>query len=177
MKNINSKLLNAILPLFFFEWWYILVAFVFVILVESFIFSKFFRINLKLIWYEILIMNIFSTLGGFLIQGVIRLTLGLLLFSYLENYSDFTLLNIIFGNVEYPVNSEVTQEVIFDLVISLIITLTISIFMEYSSIRKNKIFENFKKKEIIKGVIIANLSSYVLLSFWIFYKLIIFKVY
>jgi len=29
---------------FFFEWWYILVAFVSVILVESFIFSKFFAL-------------------------------------------------------------------------------------------------------------------------------------
>lgn len=73
-------------------------------------------------------------------------------------------------------NLEVTQEIIFDLVISLIITLTISIFIEYSSIRRNKIFENFNKKKIIKGVLIANFTSYILLSFWIFYKLIIFKV-
>jgi len=35
MKNIHNKLLNAVLPLFLFEWWYILVAFVFVIFVSN----------------------------------------------------------------------------------------------------------------------------------------------
>jgi hypothetical protein len=171
MKKINNKFYNAVLPLFFYEWWYILIAFVCVVTVEAFIFSKFFRVNFKLIWQDVLIMNIFSTLGGFFIQGVIRVALGLSLFSYVENYSKFPVLDIIFGNVGYPINSKITTEIIFDLIISLLITLIISIFMEYYSIKKNKIFGNFKKNKIFKGVIITNLISYTLLTVWIFYKL------
>ncbi|WP_435524263.1 hypothetical protein [Chryseobacterium indoltheticum] len=105
------------------------------------------------------------------IQGIIRVALGLSLFSYVENYSKFPVLDIIFGNVGYPINSKITTEIIFDLIISLLITLIISIFMEYYSIKKNKVFGNFKKNKIFKGVIITNLISYTLLTVWIFYKL------
>lgn len=171
MKKVNNKLYNAVLPLFFYEWWYILIALVFVVILEAFIFSKFFQVNFKLIWHDVLIMNICSTLGGFFIQGVIRVALGLSLFSYVENYSKFPVLDIIFGNVGYPINSKITPEIIFDLIISLLITLIISIFMEYYSIKKNKVFGDFKKNKIFKGVIITNLISYTLLTVWIFYKL------
>lgn len=171
MKKINNKLFNAVLPLFFYEWWYLLVALIFVVAIESFIFSKFFRVKLKLIWHDVLIMNIFSTLGGFFIQGTIRMTLGILLFSNFKNYSKFQVLDIIFGNVEYPIHSKITPEIILDLIISLLITLTISIFLEYYSIKKNKIFGDYKKNKIFKGVIIANLISYTLLIIWIFYNL------
>lgn len=171
MKKANNKLYNAALPLFFYEWWYILIALLFIVTVEAFIFSKFFRINFKLIWYDVLIMNIFSTLGGFFIQGIIRIALGISLFSYFENYSKFPVFDIIFGNIEYPIHSKITAEIIFDLIISLLITFTISIFMEYYSIKKNKFFGDFKHNKILKGVIIVNLASYALLSIWIFYKL------
>lgn len=171
MKKINNILLNAVLPLFFFEWWYILLALVFVVIIEAFILSKFFTIKFKLIWYEILMMNIFSTLGGFFIQGTVRLILGLSLFTHFENYSKFPLLDAIWGNVAYPVHSKITTEIIFDLIISLLITLNTSIFMEYHSIKRNKIFNDLKKPKILKGVIITNIISYVLLSIWIFYKL------
>ena len=171
MKNINNKLFNAVLPLFFYEWWYILIALIFVVTIEAFIFSKFFRINLKLIWHDVLIMNIFSTLGGFFIQGIIRLALGISLFSNFENYSKFPILDIIFGNIEYPIHSKITNEIVLDLIISLLITLSISIFMEYYSIKNNKVFGNYKNNKIFKGVIIANLISYTLLSSWVFYKL------
>ncbi|MDV7697685.1 hypothetical protein N6B72_12215 [Chryseobacterium soli] len=171
MKKCNNRLFNAVLPLFFFEWWYILIAFVAVIIVETFILSKFFRIKFKFIWHEVLIMNIFSTLGGFLIQGIIRLLLGISIFNNFENYSEFPLLDIIFGNVAYPVNSKITNEIIFDLIISLLITLAISIFMEYYSIKRNKIFNDLEKHKILKGVVIVNATSYILLSIWLFYKL------
>lgn len=171
MKKVNNKLYNAVLPLFFYEWWYILIAFIFVVTIEAFIFSKFFRINFRLIWHDVLIMNICSTLGGFFIQGIIRIGLGLTLFLNVENYSKFPVLDIIFGNVGYPINSKITTEIIFDLIISLLITLIISIFMEYDSIKNNKVLGDFKNNKIFKGVIITNLISYTLLTIWIFYKL------
>ncbi|WP_326982475.1 hypothetical protein VUJ46_20205 [Chryseobacterium sp. MYb264] len=171
MKKFNNRLFNAALPLFFFEWWYILLALVFVVIVETFIFSKFFQIKFKSILHEVLIMNIVSTLGGFFLQGLIRVIVGISLFTHFKNYSKYPLLNIICGNVSYPVNSKITSEIIFDLIISLVIALTISIFMEYHSIKRNKIFNNLKKPKILKGVIIANIISYVLLSIWISYKL------
>ncbi len=154
MKKVNNKLYNAVLPLFFYEWWYILIALVFVVIVEAFIFSKFFRVNFKLIWHDVLIMNICSTLGGFFIQGVIRVALGLSLFSYVENYSKFPVLDIIFGNVGYPINSKITTEIIFDLIISLLITLIISIFMEYYSIKRIKFLVILKRIKSLKALLL-----------------------
>lgn len=94
--KIHFSILNAVLPLFFYEWWYILVSFAFVVIIESLIFSFLFKTSFKLIWHDVFIMNIFSTLGGFMIQGIIRLGLGISLFSYLDSYDYFPVLDIIF---------------------------------------------------------------------------------
>ncbi|MCQ4140875.1 hypothetical protein [Chryseobacterium sp. EO14] len=169
--KIYFSILNAVLPLFFYEWWYILVSFAFVVIIESLIFSFLFKTSFKLIWHDVFIMNIFSTLGGFMIQGIIRLGLGISLFSYLDSYDYFLVLDIIFGNVKHPVHSKVTSEIIFDLAISILITYIMSIFMEYSSVRRNKVLIHVEKSKIFKGIIIANLVSYSLLSIWMFYRL------
>ncbi|WP_131726167.1 hypothetical protein [Chryseobacterium sp. Leaf405] len=116
-------------------------------------------------------MNIFSTLGGFFIQGLIRIVFGILLFTYLESYSKFPILDIVLGNVAYPIKSKITNEIIFDLIISLLITYTISIFIEYYSIKRIKIFTDLKRIKIFTGVMIANTTSYIFLGIWIFYKL------
>lgn len=147
------------------------MALIFVVIIETFILSKIFNTSFKILWIEVLNMNIFSTLGGFLAQGFIRLILGITFFTQFDNYSKFPVLAIIFSNVGYPVNTKITAEIIFDLVLSLIITFLISIFMEYHAFKRNIIFDKFKKKELLLGVFTANLISYTLLSIWVFFKL------
>ena len=68
---MKSIFLNSSLPLIFSEWILLGFSLLFIVLIETYVYHKF-RKDLKRSFYEISIVNIFSTLIGIPIANIIR---------------------------------------------------------------------------------------------------------
>lgn len=165
------------IPLFFFEWFYVVLAFLFVLLIESIIINFFLKQGLKTTIKLVFLANLVTTIVGYFIQGIIRLIILVLFF--------FGII-IINPNFNYDVNPiilgllsgvtpekgggtfEFTTEVIASIITSIVFSFIISVIVERKLLVKMMNSEK-DKKLISKAIIIANFVSYIFLSAWIYF--------
>ena len=157
----TDKLYNAILPIFLFEAWYILLALLIVVIVEAFIVSKILNLTFAKSFKYLLLVNIFTTFLGFILQGILRI----MILMVIRTDGESKIINILLGN--YGVDkSNFTLEIVLELLISLSITFALSVYYEYKSLEK--ILADIKPKKLIfKSIFIANAVSYILIFIYL----------
>ena len=170
LRKYNANIYNVVLPMFLFEAQLILIGLVAVVIIEAIIISKILKIDF---WYSLkntLIVNIVTTLFGFILQGILKLIFGMLITD-----GENSFMNILWGNVGYSDKySNFTIIVIGDLIVSLIITCSLSIFIEYKHM-KQIIKKGKPEKLIFKSVLVANLCSYFAILVYLLINLKFFK--
>jgi len=159
----TDKLHNVVLPIFLFEAWYILFALIIVVIIEAFIVSKTLKIKFVKSFKYLLFVNIITTLLGFILQAILRMTV-LLTLTDGEN----KILNILLGNFGAS-ESNFETDIIIELLISLIITCALSIYIEYRELKK--ILTTVPENDILKSMIIANSVSYILIFIYLLFIL------
>ena len=174
----KNTLYNMAIPLFFIEWWFVVLATIFVVILESSIVNQYLKVGFKKIFKILLNANIKTTVLGYLVQGFFRLILGLLIFipvSKFELNDEFLKHPIVLGLLGgvspekgggFP---EITLEVIITIITSVILTFTISVIFERQILIK-KINLERDKRVVSKAIVIANIISYSFLTIWIFYS-------
>lgn len=167
IKSKSVYLYNAVIPILFFEIWNIILAFLFIICVETFIISIITKLSYSKLFRVVLIANLITTIIGYLMQGILRM----LIFIPISGVFGFPkFLDIIGGNLSiqsYATNSGLPYELIINFSISMIITFFISVYYEKKYLLKKKVFS---EKTLGFSVLIANLVSYSLLFIWIIYR-------
>ena len=116
--------------------------------------------------------NLITTIGGYLLQGILRLIIGMILYITTEQYFEpYPVLVGILGNVGIgkAYMPELSTDVIATIATSIILTFTLSVIIERKIILKN-IDSLVDKSLASKGIIIANIISYTLLTIWICYN-------
>ena len=180
MKNITKRikdgyLYDMILPLFIFEWWNVLLAFIFVVIIETYFVKFFIKEQYKRLFWILFKANLITTVIGYFCQGVVRLLLmgiiGRMTKQFFDSYPVLQgiLGNVGIGNAYHP---KLDVEVISEIVTSILITFAISVIIE-RKILLNSLRDKFESSLITKSIIIANVVSYILLTFWICYKYMI----
>jgi len=168
----KGHLYNMILPLVFWEWWYVVLAFIFVVLLETYVVNIFIKDEYKRIFKILFKANLITTIGGYILQGILRLIIGMILYITTEQYFEsYPVIRGILGNVgigkEYI--PEFTTDVIATIATSIILTFTLSVIIERRIVLKN-IDKLIDKSLVSKAVILANIISYTLLTIWICYN-------
>lgn len=164
-------LLNVLLPFLFFEIYSILIAFIFVVAIETIIIKHYFKIQVIDIAKICFKANFWTTLIGYLLQGLLRLLIGLIIFGATDKLNDNSYFQGFMGNVG------ITKKVYTDIDIKTLTTIiTSSIFaLIISIIFENKVFiKKFAlqvdKSLITKSILIANVVSYTFLAAWIYFN-------
>lgn len=165
----SGILYNMVLPILFFELWNVLLAFVFIVIIETFIINKIVKGNFKSLFIFVLLGNLFSTLLGYFAQGVIRLLLTMLLVSNNINYKT-PIVDGLLGNVGISEKTKFAPELIISILTSIIITFLLSVLIEKKVLIKYT-ERRFESKLISKAVVRANIVSYLLLTIWLFSNL------
>ncbi|MBV6483826.1 MAG: hypothetical protein KFKLKKLM_00283 [Flavobacteriales bacterium] len=177
MKLRSGYLFNMALPLFFIEWWFVWIAFVFIIIIETYIVHLFLKKGLVKTFKLLFLANLLTTIIGYLSQGIVRVIFSVLFFilsfrfKVLEDVIMHPVIQGVFAGVvpeKGGGKTEFTLDVIIAISTSILITFLISLIVE-RRILISKLEMEFEKKLISKAIIIANLISYILLSIWIFY--------
>lgn len=158
---------NVILPSFFVELKYVLIALVFVVLIETFIIKHFFNQKFRHLFEVLLFANISTTLIGYFLQAVARLFLAFILTG--ENTNPFLL--GLSGNIgvisEWGADPNLT--IFVSILTSVLICLFLSIYVERRIVLSR--FEgDVPVDQVRKGVLYANIVSYFLLFFWIYFN-------
>ena len=158
-------ILNVILPSFFVELKYVLIALIFVVLIETLIVKYFFNQKFRHLFEVLLFANISTTLIGYFLQAVARLILTFVLTiesdnPYLKGFS---------GNIGIisEWNADVNLSIFISILTSTLICLSLSIYFE-RRIVLNRFEGDVPVDKVRKGVFYANTASYFLLFFWIY---------
>ncbi|MCW3105550.1 MAG: hypothetical protein JWQ09_56 [Segetibacter sp.] len=170
MKFIRRYLPNVALPFLFFEVWYVLIAFLFVVLIEALIIKIFIKENFIRLFKVLLKANFWTTIVGYGLQGVLRIIIGFIAFASIDKITDNKIFNSIVGNIGIPDKSvhKNSDMITLTLVISMAIALIISIVVERRILIKE--FEGMRVKNISISVTIANIISYILLFLWVYFS-------
>jgi hypothetical protein len=165
---MNPILLNAAIPLFFIEWWYVLLALVGVVLIEATILKMYLSNSFIQIAKWIFKANLISTLGGYIAQSVVRFIIGIVIFLSVSDRGDNTsVLDTLFGNIgvgKYQGGWK-NPTILFNFIIAFSICFILSVTIESRLIRRYA-GEQKLKKDLWKGVIVANIISYGFLTWW-----------
>ena len=78
-----------VLPLIFWEWWYVMLAFIFVVLLEAFIMKIFIKTEYNKLLKILFKANLITTIGGYLLQGILRLIIGMIIYITTDQYFEF----------------------------------------------------------------------------------------
>ena len=70
-----------VLPLIFWEWWYVVLAFIFVVLLEAYVVKLFVKDEYKRLFKILFKANLITSIGGYLLQGILRLIFGVILYN------------------------------------------------------------------------------------------------
>lgn len=161
--------LNVLLPFIFFEVYSILLAFIFVVVIETLLIKQYLTIGLVQIFKVCLEANFWTTIIGYFLQGLLRFIMGLTLFLLTDKLNDNSFFRALFENVGIAkqVYKDINIEVLTTIITSTVIALIISIFIE-NRIFKSKLKSQADKTVINKSILIANLVSYMFLAVWIF---------
>lgn len=172
IKLFRKHLYNFILPLIFLEWWYVLLALIFVVLIETFIVKIFIKEKFRRLFALLFKANIITTFLGFLLQGIIRLILGVIIITTTDqDFKFYPVIQGILGNVgigRRPSKFDISA--ISEVITSMIVCLVLSIIIEKRVI-KNDLHETYNSSLISKAVLMANVISYLILTPWVFYNL------
>jgi hypothetical protein len=172
-----NKLFNMAIPLFFIEWWFVMIAFIFIALIESFIVNFFIKKGYRKLFKILLIANLLTTLLGYLLQGIARTIITIILWVIGLKYESFgnllenPIIEGIIGGVTPQKGGgtpDFTLDVIFAIATSILITFTLSVVIERKILIKH-LGSEFERSLITKSILIANIVSYTLLTIWIFY--------
>lgn len=162
-------IINVLLPFLFFEIFSILLAFIFIVIIETLIINKYLKIGLVETFKACFEGNFLTTLIGYFLQGLLRIIIGFTIFSITDKLNNNPILNGIFGNVGIPeiAYKDIEIEVLSTIITSTFFALIISILFEiyYFKIRMNS---QVDKALISKSIIISNIVSYTLLPIWIY---------
>jgi hypothetical protein len=156
MKFPPLYLLNVILPFFFFELQYVLIAFVFVVLVETTVVCLFIKEPFPRLFRLMAFVNVLTTLLGYCLQAVIRFIIGLVSYIALNIHTEDPFIAGLFGNVGFRGEK---ASVLTTVLTSMIITFFISILVETRSLIK-KLDSTNSTSRITIGVLVANFVSY-----------------
>ncbi|HET9747502.1 MAG TPA: hypothetical protein VFP97_17420 [Chitinophagaceae bacterium] len=163
-----SYLLNVAIPLFIFEWWYVLLALAGVIVIESVVLWKFLSCNFFTAVILAFKANLVSTLGGYIAQSLIRFFVGLIIFLTLDVGADDGLMDTLMGNIgvgKYEGGSN-NPIIFFNFLIAVSCCFILSILIEAKLIQRYA-ERRLPSKQLLMAVIIGNIISYVLLFFWL----------
>jgi len=168
----NDYLFNMVLPLILWEWWYVLLAFIIIVFIETYIVKFYTKVDFLKLFNIFIVANLITTIGGYLAQGILRVIIGGFLYTVPKvNFDSYPVVEGILGNVaigkEYI--PKFTTEVISTIATSIIITFTLSVIIERKYVLKN-IKPSIDISLTSKGVIVANVISYTLLTIWICYN-------
>lgn len=159
---------NFILPFIFFEIWYVLLAFVFVVLIETVVIKLFCKKDFALLFKVLLKANFWTTIVGYAAQGIIMLMLGIFAMAAIDISTDNKIINGLVGNggINYKGLGRFGEPVTVTILTSMLIGLIISIVVERRILIKalHKAIEPW----VITGIVIANLLSYMLLFVWVY---------
>ncbi|MEN8119451.1 MAG: hypothetical protein ABFS35_03855 [Bacteroidota bacterium] len=163
---------NTIIPIIFFELWNVLLAFIFIVFIETLIISLLTKLSFSKLFSVVLIANLITTIIGYLGQGILRMLIFIPI-SGLLGYIKF--LDIIGGNLSlesYESKPGIPYELMINFSLSMIFAFIISVYFEKKHIDREF---NDDEKITVKPILIANIISYVLLFFWILYRYLIIK--
>jgi hypothetical protein len=164
---MNLNLLNVILPFLLFELKYVLIALVFVVLIETFIVKHFFNQKFRYLFEVLFFANISTTLIGYFLQGILRLFLTFIL----NLHSNNPILIGISGNI--GLKDKWTPGDNFPVLISMITSILICFFLSIYVEKKivmNRFEGDVREANVAKGVMYANIVSYTLLLLWIYFN-------
>tara|TARA_B100000809_G_C14844983_1_gene426167 strand:+ start:77 stop:604 length:528 start_codon:yes stop_codon:yes gene_type:complete len=167
------------IPMLFIEWWFVILATLFVIIIESAIVNYYLKLELKKTITILFKANLLTTIVGYLAQGVARIILGIIFMipMFISNFkidyiSGKPIIEGLFATVS-PIKGgghpEFTSAVITNILTSMLITFALSVIIE----RKFLISRLENKDQIklaSKSIIIANIISYSILTIWVFYS-------
>jgi hypothetical protein len=107
MRNMRKKysgfLFDMAIPLIFFEWWNVLLAFIFIVLLETFIVKFYIKENYNKLFLILFKANLITTLAGYLVQGVLRMVSLMLIFKITNQFFE-----------SYPILSGILENVAID---------------------------------------------------------------
>jgi hypothetical protein len=164
-------LLNVLLPFLFFEIYSILIAFIFVVIIETLIINQYLKIRFVDTFKVCFKANLWTTIIGYFLQGLLRFFIGLIIFLLTNKLNDNSFFQGFFGNVGITkqVYKDIDIKVLTTIFTSSVFALIISIFFE-KRIFVKKFELQLDKTLITKSVIIANIVSYVFLTVWIYFN-------
>jgi len=158
-------LLDVVLPFLFFELWYVLIALIFVVLIETIILRFYIKEKWIGLFLIVLKANFWTTVVGYLAQGLIRIIIGFVVFAANQNLSENKLFDSLVGNI--GLGYKINKYILINLFTSIILALVISIVVERRILIK-ELDKDFGIRKITIGVTIANVVSYCLLFIWIY---------
>jgi hypothetical protein len=164
---MKLHILNVILPFFFFELKYVLIALVFVVLIETFIVKHFIKQGFGFLFQTLIFANIATTLFGYFLQGALRMVITLLFNIQSKN----PIVAGLTGNIGVESGWTATDNlsVLVSIVTSILIALLLSIYCEKKILVR--MYEGkVEETGISKGVRFANIVSYSLLFVWIYFN-------
>lgn len=165
------------IPLFFIEWVYVILAFLFVLIIESFVINFFLKQGFKTTIKLVFLANLVTTVIGYFVQGIIRLTILILIFFgiiIINPEFDYDVNPIIVGILSGVTpekgggNFEFSTEIIISIITSIVFAFIISVFVERKLILKT-LPNGVNKNLASKAIIIGNIISYIFLTTWIFF--------
>lgn len=162
-------LLNVLIPYLFFEIFSILLAFIFVVIIETLIINKYLKIGLVKTFKVCYEANFLTTIIGYFLQGLLRIIIGYTIISFSDKLEDNSIFRGLFGNVgiAQEVYKDINIVVLTTIITSTVLALIISILFE-NYYFKISLKSQVDKNLISKPVIIANLLSYIILAIWIY---------
>lgn len=145
-----------------------LLAFIFILLIETIIVSLFLKPGFSRAVLVLLKANIFTTILGYIGQGVLRFISGIIIIP--DTDSENEIMSGLTGTVflDKP-SDQLDNSVKISLITSIIIAFIISLVIERKILLK-EFNKEFTDKRITLSILVANLASYVLLFAWIYYN-------
>ncbi len=167
-------LYDMILPMLFFEVFYVFLAFIPIVIIETAIISFVLKEKFTKLVLVVALANFITTIVGYVVQGFARFSL-LAIPGY---YSpDNPILQGISGNVGanyYEYKKGLPLEVMVEFITSFVICFFLSVYVENIIVRKF-IQDPQKKKKVYSAVFLANLASYALLFVWLIWNYLSFQ--
>jgi hypothetical protein len=172
MKFARIYLPDVVIPFLFFELWYVLLAFIFVVFIETFVVKLFLNERFIRIFKVLLVANFWTTIVGYFLQGLIRISIGFIAIVSNNKIEGNDFLNSLMGNVSVDsgkLTHKINISILITLCTSVIIALVISIIAERKILIK-EFDKGLSDRNITISITIANVVSYSLLFIWIYFN-------
>jgi hypothetical protein len=168
-KPYSGYIVNVILPFLFFELWYVFIAFLLVVLLETFVVKYFLKQKFLSLFKILLEGNFVTTLGGYFFQGLIRFILGMVVLAVVGDTTYLPVWDAVVGNVSFSKLHPDEMLVLLTVSISIITCFILSIIIERKML-KAKLGDLVPPKLIVKSIVLANTFSYIVLAVWIYWN-------